>query len=141
MSITIDGDTWGAAAMTAGRYEVAWMPSAPEHQETELHVPGVEGSYTSSGGFVGQDISCALRWIGETRGGVWDTVNEDIASWAPVTGKRVISITGPGGETFSRCKLKTVRTIREIPVGDGTGYHVIDLECRFRAYAPSSLPA
>jgi hypothetical protein len=141
MSIVIDGDTFGAAAMVAGRYEVAWNPSAPEYQETETHVPGVTGSYTSSGGFVGQDLVCVLRWLNTTRAVTWDAVNEDVDSWKPATGKLVISITGPGAETYSRCKLRAARLVREIPMGNGSGYHVIDMECRFRAEVPASLPA
>jgi hypothetical protein len=141
MSIVIDNDTWGAAAMIAGRYEVAWSPGAPEYQETELHVPGVDGSYTSSGGFVGQDLAMVLRWIGLTRSAVMDSVNEDVESWRPRTGTLVVSITGPGSEVFSRCKLRSARMIREIPLGDASGYHVIDMEVRFRAYARATLPA
>jgi hypothetical protein len=141
MSIIIDGDTFGAAAMIAGRYEVAWLPGHPEYAETETHVPGVDGTYTSSGGFVGQDLVCVLRWISTTRALCWDYVMEDIESWRPQTDKLIVSVTGPGAEVYARCKLKGARMVREIPVGDGSGYHVIDMEVRFRAYARATLPA
>jgi hypothetical protein len=137
MSIVIGTATFGAAAMTNARYEVAWQPGAPEHSETEIHIPGVSGSYTSEGGFVGQDLAMVLRWIGITRTQAWDDVNTDIASWRGA----VVSITGPGGETFTRCKLRTARLNREIPMGNGSGYHVIDYEIRFRAFAPATLPS
>lgn len=133
MAITIDGTEFADLDTSEPLCEMDFVPGPIEGKYDEFHLVGVEGSYSSRGGFVAQNLVALLRYRYSDRETALETFSGHIAVWS---GGAPFEITAPDGQSYPRCRYIGHNIRNRGPVGDSSGTFFLIAEVQFRALAP-----
>lgn len=127
--LSINGTDFEPLNPSDPRCELDFIQGAMEEKIDEFHLIGVDGSYSSRGGRVGQNLGCLLRYRSTSREDTLALFFTDLYGW---TGVAPFDIDGPDGNTYSRCRYLSHTIRNRGPVGDGSGDFFLIVEAQFR---------
>ena len=101
MSFSIGGTTFADHSITSGRKALDISVSAEGYDIKRFHVPGTDGNLIIRNGRVGQQITCVVRYIGDTIAAAIDLYKTDKEAWD----NAAVTIIDDAGDSYTICNL------------------------------------